>query len=64
MCDGDPARVGDVAQSVLEVGDAVPICFPCYVEVPILGGILVLGDCLVQLLGACEPEPTSGYLSR
>ena len=34
------------------MGDAVPTCFPCYVEVPVLGGICVLGACLVQLLGA------------
>ena len=34
------------------VGDVVPTCIPCYVEVPVLGGIPVLGGCLVQLLGA------------
>ena len=42
------------------VGDAVPTCFLRYVEVLVLGGIPVLGSCLVQLLGACIPEPTSG----
>ena len=49
--------------SVSGVGDAVPACFPCYVEVPVLGGIPVPGGCLVQLLGAWgarEPEPASG----
>ncbi len=42
------------------VGDAVPTCFQHYVEVPVLGGILVLGGSLVQLLGTRKPEPTSG----
>ena len=38
--------------SVSGVGDAVPACFPCHVGVLVLGGITVLGGCLVQLLGA------------
>ena len=46
--------------SASEVRDAVPTCFQCYVEVPVLGGIPVFGGCLVQLLGACKPEPVSG----
>ncbi len=29
-------------------------------EVPVLGGIPVLGGCLVHLLGACKPEPANG----
>ena len=40
---------------VSEGGDAVPTCFLRYVEVPVLGGIPVLGGCLVQLLGAWVP---------
>ncbi len=46
--------------SVSELGDVVITCFPCYVEVPVLGFILVLDSCLVQLLGICKPEPASG----
>ncbi len=49
-----------VILSASEVGDAVPTCFPCYVEVPVLGGNPVPGGCLVQLLGACKREPASG----
>ncbi len=45
---------------VSEGGDAVPTCFLCYVEMPVLGGIPVLGGCLVQLLGACIPGSASG----
>ncbi len=56
------AKSGPSRDLVLGVGDAVPACFPCYVEVPVLGGIPVLGGCLVQLLGACIPEPASGEL--
>ena len=41
--------------SVSRVGDAAPTCFQCYVEVPVLGGIPVLGGCLVRLLGAWVP---------
>ncbi len=47
---------------VSEVGDAVPTCFSCYVEMPVLGGIHVLLGCLVQLLGALIPGSTSGVV--
>ena len=42
------------------MGDAVPSCFQCYVEEPLLGSIPVLGGCLVQLLSACKPKQTIG----
>ncbi len=43
---------------LIATADLVPTCFQCYVEVPVLGGISVLGGCLVQLLGACKPMCT------
>ena len=50
--------------SVSEVGDALSTCFQCYVKVPVLGSIPVHGGCLVHLLGAGKPEPTSGGVPR
>ena len=40
-----------------EVAALLGLCLPCYMEVPVLGGIPGLGGCLVQLLGACKLEP-------
>ncbi len=42
------------------MGDAVPTCSQCFVEVLVLAGVSVLGGCLKQLLGACKPEPVTG----
>ncbi len=38
----------------------VPTCFQCYGEVPVLGVILLLGGCLVQLPSTWKPDSPSG----
>ncbi len=61
--DGDPARVVEVATLpglCLRSGrcGAYLLSVLCGSACP--GGITVLGGCLVQLMGAGKPEPTSG----
>ncbi len=66
MCDGDPARVGEVAALLglcLWSGRCGSCLLPVLCGSACPGGIPVPGGCLVQLLGAwgaCEPEPASG----